>query len=284
MNQKEYFGWGSIKNLEEIIKKENPKNIFLVTGKSSYTSSGAQEQIEKILFGMRITRFSDFSINPKLEEIQKGIDLFKKIEYDLVIAVGGGSPIDVAKSINLLSLNSESAKQYITGKSQILQAGKPFVAIPTTSGSGSEATKFAVVYINKQKYSLASDLLLPTYSIIDPQFVMSLPAYQTAATGMDALSQTIESYWSIHSTSESKGYSKDALKLLLENLEGAVNSPTKENKEKVAKASNLAGKAINITFTTACHAISYPLTSHYGVSHGHAVGLTLGEMLNYIVV
>jgi alcohol dehydrogenase len=282
MNQKEYFGWGSIKNLEEIIKKENPKNIFLVTGKSSYTSSGAQEQIEKILFGMRITRFSDFSINPKLEEIQKGIDLFKKIEYDLVIAVGGGSPIDVAKSINLLSLNSESAKQYITGKSQILQAGKPFVAIPTTSGSGSEATKFAVVYINKQKYSLASDLLLPTYSIIDPQFVMSLPAYQTAATGMDALSQTIESYWSIHSTSESKGYSKDALKLLLENLEGAVNSPTKENKEKVAKASNLAGKAINITFTTACHAISYPLTSHYGVSHGHAVGLTLGEMLNYI--
>jgi len=282
MDQKEYSGWGSITKLEEIIKKENPKSIFLVTGKSSYTSSGAQEQIDIILAGIKTARFSDFCTNPKLEEIQRGINLFSQGKYDLVIAIGGGSSIDVAKSINVLSSNPESPENYIIGKVKIESKGKPFVAIPTTSGSGSEATKFAVIYIDKTKYSLSDDFLLPNYVIIDAQLTMSLPSYQTACTGVDALGQAIESYWSINSTSESQRYSKEAIGLILENLEEAVNNPNKINKTKVAKASNLAGKAINITQTTACHAISYPITSFYGIPHGHAVGLTLGEMLDYI--
>jgi alcohol dehydrogenase len=282
MNQKEYSGWGSIEKLEEIIRKEEPKKVFLVTGKSSYNSSGAQEQINRILYGIETKRFSDFSVNPKLEEIKIGIKSFKQNEYDLVIAVGGGSPIDVAKAINALSSNSGSPEDYVTGKIKVESKGKPFIAIPTTSGSGSEATKFAVIYIDKTKYSLSNDLIIPDYTIIDPQLTMSLPTNQTACTGMDALGQAIESYWSINSTLESKKYSKEAISLLFDNLEDAVNNPTRENKEKVARASNLAGKAINLTQTTACHAISYPITSHYGIPHGHAVGLTLGEMLVYI--
>ena len=102
-----------------------------------------------------------------------------------------------------------------------------------------------------------------------------------AATGIDALGQAIESYWSVNSTSESKKFSEEAIRLLIKNLDLSTNNQTQESREKVMRAANLAGKAINIARTTACHSISYPITSFFEIPHGHAVGLTLGEMLSY---
>jgi alcohol dehydrogenase len=277
--QKEFFGKNSIEKLKEILEIETFSKIFLVTGKNSYSISGAKEKINYLLSKFEVIHFTDFENNPKLEDIKKGIKLFKENNCDLTITIGGGSPIDVAKSINILSVNKESPDEYIQSKKKLKVQGKKVIAIPTTAGSGSESTHFAVIYINKIKYSLSHESMLPNYSIVDPSLTLSLSKYQTACTGMDALSQAIESFWSTKSTEESREYSKEAIKLALESLEGATNSPTKENKENMAKASHLAGKAINISKTTACHSISYPITSHFNVPHGHAVALTLGEML-----
>lgn len=280
MNQQIYIGFGKINRLEEILLKTQAKNIFLVTGKKSYTSCGAEGILKKILGQYNVQRFSDFEVNPKIRDVEKGMEIFKKKEYDLMIAVGGGSVIDIAKLINIFSAQTESPLNYISGQ-KIVAYGKPFVAIPTTSGSGSESTHFAVVYIDKSKYSVAHEFILPTYAIVDPQFTMSIPPVITASTGMDALSQAIESYWAIDSTDESKKYASESIKLTLNNLEKIVNNPSRESRLNMMKASNLAGKAINITRTTAPHAVSYAFTSYFGIPHGHAIGLTLGKFLVY---
>lgn len=275
MNQKEFFGYGSINYLGEILQKEKVKNIFLVTGKASYESCGAKAIVEKI-FGetnCKSIRFSELTPNPSEDQIQAGFNLFLESLPDLIVSVGGGSSIDVAKEIKL---------RFFKKTLKVI----PLVAIPTTAGSGSEATYFTVFYKEKEKQSGGEkDLTLPEYSIIDPTFTLELPREIAASTGLDALGQAIESYWCINSSSESKEIARNAIVLLWGNLERAVNSKDKEEiikaKEKVMLGANLAGKAINLTKTTACHSIAYPLTSYFNISHGHAVALTLGEMLVY---
>lgn len=279
--QKEYIGLDSISNLKKILNKHKPKNIFLVTGKKSYTICGAKPILDIILKNYKAVHFYDFQTNPKLSDIVKGIGIFKKNNCDFVIAVGGGSVIDMAKSINIFAANPIKPADFFNLKKSLKLKGKTLVAIPTTSGTGSEATSFAVVYLGKDKHSVESYNMLPDYAIVDPQFTISLPKNITASTSMDAFSQAIESYWSNNSTDESKIYSKEAIKLIFQNLRNFVNKPSEKSRLEMAKAAHLAGKAINISKTTACHAISYPITSYFNVPHGHAVALTLAQMLVY---
>ena len=277
--QIEFLDSDLLNSLNIILEKHNPKSIFLVTGNKSYTLCGAENKIKTILKKYKCFKFNDFSVNPKLNEIVKGIELYKNNECDLVIAIGGGSVIDVAKAINILSANDDNPDDYVTGKKCISTKGAPLIAIPTTAGSGSEATHFAVVYIDKTKYSLAHEHILPDYAIIDYSLTLSLPQKITAETGMDALSQAIEAYWSVNSTDESKQYATKAIRLILGNLEDAVLNNTNDSKNAMALAAHLSGKAINISKTTACHAISYPITSYFNIPHGHAVGLTIPSMI-----
>ncbi len=278
----EFFGRRTLGKLGSILYYHKPKRIFLVTGKHSYESSGAKEFVEPFIKKYAFFRFFEFETNPKLEDIKEGIRLFRENKSDLVLAIGGGSVIDVAKSINVLAANPGNPLDYIKKRKLLQNKGKILVAIPTTSGSGSEATHFSVVYISKEKYSLAhEEFMLPDYSIIDPELTMHLPKHITATSGIDALCQAIESYWCINSTEESKRYAKEAIQLAINNLEAAVNNPSEKSRELMSKAAHLAGKAINITQTTAPHAISYPMTSYFNVPHGQAVALTIPEMFIY---
>lgn len=281
MSQQEYIGFNSINNLKGILTQHKPSNIFLVTGRASYEKCGAKGIIEPMLAGYKVTHFYDFEVSPKLKDIEKGIKIFKENNCDFVIAIGGGSVMDVAKAIRLFSANDEKPEDYLKKKMDVENNGKPLVAIPTTAGSGAEATHFAVVFVDKIKYSPAYEFMQPDCAIVDPSFTMTLPKYQTACTGMDALAQGIESYWCINSTDESKQYAREAIKLAMENLRDAVNNPSEKAREAMAKAAHLGGKAINITKTTASHSISYPITSYFKVPHGHAVALTLAQMLVY---
>ncbi|MFH1641368.1 MAG: phosphonoacetaldehyde reductase [Nanoarchaeota archaeon] len=282
MPQIAYVGKGTVNKLKEILQKHNPINIFLVTGKFSFEKSGAKEALNPILKKYNLIHFYDFDPNPKLEDAKKGIKIFKENNCDFVIAVGGGSAIDTAKLINIFAANDVGKPEdYVNGYEKIENKGVPLVAIPTTSGSGSEATRFASFNLGKIKSSLGTKLIIPNYAIVDSQLTMSLPRYQTACTGMDALAQGIESYWSVYSTEKSKEYANETIKIALNSLREAVNNPTEESKEEMAKASYLSGKAINITMTTACHAISYPLTSYFNIPHGHAAALTLAKLLVY---
>jgi phosphonopyruvate decarboxylase len=264
--------------LKKFLEKNKAQRIFLVTGKKSYSTSGAQQMFSSVLRNYKVTQFNDFTPNPTVEDLEKGIKIFRKNNYDAVIAIGGGSVIDIAKLINIFSAERGRAISYIKGKKVLKSVGKPLVAIPTTSGAGSEATCFAVVTINKVKHSVIHESILPTVSIVEPALTMSMPPSVAAATGMDALAQAIESYWSVNSTSVSKRFSTNAINIILNNIVPSVTKPTKASRAALARAAYLAGKAINITQTTAPHALSYFLTSNFNIPHGHAVALTLGAV------
>lgn len=280
MSQIIKFGNGSVSFLKKILSDKAPKKIFLVTGKNSFIHSGARDRIEPILNNYCYFRFFDFESNPKVEDVERGVYLFNQNKCDLIIAVGGGSVIDMAKLINIFHSEKGDLSPYII--SNITKGGiVPFVALPTTSGTGSESTHFAVAYIDKKKYSVSSNKLLPETVLINPSFTFSASKYLTAVTGIDAFAQAIESYWSVNSNDESKEYSKKAIKILWDNLPLAVNKNDKKAKEKISWASHLAGKAINIAKTTAPHAVSYPFTTYFNIPHGHAVALTLSYFMEY---
>ena len=283
MCQKELIGVGCIKSIKEIIKETRAKKILLVTGKQSYIDCNAKSQIDKILNNIYTEQFNQFEVNPKLDSVYTGIALLKNTKFDIIIAVGGGSVIDMAKTINILAVQKDGdLVKYIDDNTLIIEKGLPLVAIPTTAGTGSEATHFSVVYIDNVKYSLAHRFMLPNYAIIDAELSFNLPSHIAAASGMDALSQAVESYWAVKSTEESKKYASEAIVLILKVLQDAVVGD-KCSRIAMSKAAHLAGKAINITTTTAPHAISYPITAYFGLQHGHAVALTLGYFfeINY---
>lgn len=282
MSQRLYFGYGVHKKLKNILKKHSPNRIFLVTGRKSFSFSGAEKLIGKIINKYNFIRFCDFEINPKLKDIKKGIYLFNKSKCDFIIGVGGGNVMDMAKAISILATQKSNIKKEFVKNGTFLENRKiPSIMIPTTAGTGSESTHFSVVYIGKKKYSLSHDSIIPDYAILDPIFTENLPPYITACTGMDALCQAIESFWSVKSTFKSRKYSKKAIELIMPNIIKAVNNSERISKEHMLIGSNLSGKAINIAETTAAHAVSYPMTSIFHIPHGHAVALTLPYFIEF---
>lgn len=275
---KEFFGVGCIKKLDELINNFDAKRIFLVCGKKSFVLSGAKEKILPYLHN-KVYKIFNPTPNPTYEIIVEGIKIYNKFKPDLVIAVGGGSVIDSAKIINALA-NQKNIFSYIIGKKNIKQEINPLIAIPTTAGSGSEVTKFATIYIKKKKYSLENEKILPTVAIVDPSLTFSLPPYITAYTGLDALCQAIESYWAINSTERSRKYAREAMKLAYKNIKDATKNK-EDARIAMSRAAFLSGKAINISKTTACHSISYPLTAYFNIPHGHAVALSMPEFLEF---
>ena len=260
--------------LKKLLIEDSPRSIFLVTGKKSYEKSGAKKFIDNLLNGFTVVRFSDFADNPKIEDVNKGINIFLENSCDYLIAIGGGSVMDMAKLINI-GYEKNNIEDLITKKAEISSPGKKLITIPTTSGSGSEATHFAVVYVGGEKFSVAHPIyMLPNVVVLNPSLTYSMNSYQTALSGVDAFAQAMESYWSINSTEESRKYSKEALELIIKHLPLAVKF-NEDSRNIMLYAANLAGKAINIAKTSGAHAISYVLTSKFNIPHGQAVALTL---------
>lgn len=218
---------------------------------------------------IEIIPFKDFQPNPQYESVVNGVEMFRRRNCDSIIAVGGGSAMDVAKcikayaSINGSGDNGEYLKQEITPNDI------PFLAMPTTAGTGSEATRYAVIYFEDKKQSVTSDSLIPQTVLMAPDALKTLPIYQRKSTMMDALCHAVESFWSVNSTDESKEYSREAIKNILAYMDGYLKN-TDEGNAGMLMAAHTAGKAINITQTTAGHAMCYKLTSLYGIAHGHA--------------
>ncbi|WP_101758419.1 phosphonoacetaldehyde reductase [Oceanicoccus sp. KOV_DT_Chl] len=274
--QQEFLGRGSSSNIVDVLTTLNAKRILLVTGKDSYSSCGAKAVFSQLLAPYQVSTFDNFSPNPEFSEALEGTKLCQQINADVIIAVGGGSAIDIAKSIAAFTAVPGGELELATGKSKLESVTLPVIIIPTTAGTGSESTHFAVIYVDGKKYSLASPFLLPAIAILDPQFTDALPKYITACTGFDALCQATESFWATGATTESRNFAKQAITLLMQNLRKVVNDPDKESRENLLRAANFAGKAINISKTTAPHALSYTITSLFGIPHGHAVAMTLG--------
>ena len=271
---------GSSEKLQFHIQKYTSKRFFLVTGKKSFVESGAKEFIKNTK--LDYIRFSEFESNPKYEDTLVGVKQFLESECDVIVAIGGGSVIDMAKLISAFAKeNTIDYLNILKGVKQKEEVSIPIIAIPTTSGTGSEATHFAVCYLNNKKYSLAHSSILPKVSILNTELIINQNPYLKACTGLDALAQAIESYWSVNSTVESSKFAIESIEVLIENLEKSVFSDDEIINEKISNAAYLAGKAINITKTTAPHAISYSISTGYNIPHGHAVFFTLPTFVEY---
>ena len=261
LNQIEFCYKGAIENLSKILQLEKAKNILVFTGKKSFEN--IKPIVEKELSDFNIIYYNKFSTNPKKEEIDIALNTIKQ-DFDVIVAIGGGSVIDFAKGFRFY--NKKETK---------------LIAIPTTAGTGSEATQFSVIYVNGVKKSLDDKSILPQYAIIDSQFVEDCPKYLKACCAMDTYCHAIESFWAKKATPLSREYAKKAIVLCKDNIISYINSNDKNAAKNMIAASNLAGKAINISRTTASHAISYKITSDYGIPHGHAVALTIAKLFEY---
>lgn len=288
MMQKEFIGGGAISALPTLLPEFNVRSLFLLHGKSSYTDSGIAERIKPLLAGVRVTEWSDFSPNPSSTDLFRGLQLFAASPADCLVSVGGGSVMDMAKLLKYFSGGAGGSGDVVDPAALLAAGGPsgrwnpiPHIAIPTTSGSGTEATHFAVIYVDGIKHSVSDARLLPEAAIVDHELTHTLPPSQTAVSGMDALCQAVESYWSIHSTEASRAEAADAITAVLRHLSAAVKNPSPADRNAMALAAHKAGRAINVTRTTAPHAISYTLTARFGVPHGHAVALTLGDLFVY---
>lgn len=273
-----------IENIEGLLKTIGCRNIFMVID-SSYQFLNIKDRIERI--ALKKTRFSDFTPNPLYEDVCKGIDLFNKEKCDAILAVGGGSSIDVAKCIKLAVLAKEGRDSLIpplVSKHLDIDGGTlPFIAIPTTAGTGSESTHNAVMYYQGAKQTVTNDGVLPDFAILEPSVLKTLPLYQKKCTMMDALCQGIESWWSVNSTDESRNYSKIAVEMIVKYWRSYIFDNDDYAAYQIMKAANYSGKAINISATTAAHAMSYKITSLYHLPHGHAVAVCLPEIWNYML-
>ena len=259
--------------IELYIEKKQIKNPLLVHGKHLLKNNHFRGYIEKKDF---IT-FTEYSPNPTYDEVMNGLKEFKDNNCDSIITIGGGSCIDTAKAIKLYSVFDSD---YINQKPQYVDL--PFMAIPTTAGTGTESTRYSVIYYKGEKQSLANDSLLPDSVVLNEEFLFEIPGYHKKSALLDAFCQSIESYWSINSNHQSKQYSEEAIRLILGNYRQYLLS-NKSTYKDILRASNLAGKAINITQTTAPHAMSYKLTTLKGIAHGHSVSILLPEVLAFMI-
>jgi len=263
----------AIKKLPFILNKS--KSILLVRGNDSYESCGAKDLFEPHLKNYNIIEVKDFYKNPDIKDIEKTIKIINENNIDFIIGIGGGTVMDVAKAASILHSETEPIEKFIKGEIKLKGNKIPRLLIPTTAGTGAETTPFAVVYIDKTKYSLAHPSMSPENIFLIPELTYSLSSKVTAQTGADALAQAIEGFWSFNSTEESRNHSEVALTYLLDCLKDAVNKPTVKSRKGMLSGSYLAGKSISVAKTTAAHAISYYFTAHYDVPHGQAVMFTL---------
>ncbi len=268
--QYEYIGPQSITALTDIITQAKARKILLFTGKNSF-----EQYKDTVLSNIpcEFDTYNDFEVNPKRDQVRNCLQDYAFQQYDMLIAVGGGSVIDFAKLYKYYGVTDAA----ITTSKDVTST-LPLVAIPTTAGTGSEVTQFAIVYINGEKHTIDAPFIYPEYAIIDSTLLSGSPRYVKACTAMDAYCQAIESYWAVASTTESRDYAQKAIRLAHENIQSFVNSEDSNAAANMALASNLAGKAIQISKTTAAHALCYKLTTGYGIPHGHAVALSMIDL------
>ena len=257
------------------------RRVLLITGGASFETSGARAALEPLLVGRATACFPVSGSLPTLELVEAGMAACRRHHPDVIVAVGGGLVLDTAKAIRVLVVQTSSPRAIVLETPRRLVAGPPLAAIPTTAGSGAEATAFAVVYVDGRKQSLAHPSVRPDLAVLEPRFTHSLPPAVTASSGFDAVSHAVEAFWSIRSTGPSRTHSRRALAQLLPNLPAAVSRPTPAIRRALVEGAHEAGQAINLARTTAGHGLTYGLSVRYSLSHGAAVALVLPGLVGF---
>ena len=272
-----------ISSSEDILKYINDKSfkkIFVLCGKKSFVNSGA-ENLLKNISNKEIKLFYKKSEIPILEELIEIIKDIKNFKPDLFLAIGGGAVIDYAKIANVVDIRPDLAELIVNYTYPFKKKYTKLAVIPTTAGSGAEVTSNAVIYVDGIKHSFESELLIPDHFFLIPEFLISAPNKIKASSGFDAIAQALESLVSRKSNDKSVEYASKSLRVSVNSFISFINEPNMKNATEMSIASNLAGKAISISKTTAPHAASYPFTSLYNISHGHAVSLFFEKFFKF---
>jgi alcohol dehydrogenase len=274
------FGPGAVDRVPDLVAGLDAHRVLLVCGRRSFEASGAARILPALRQVAAVERWSDFQPNTDAADLARGLGILAASDPDLVLAIGGGSAMDMAKLLCAYVGKDDTPVEDLIRAGARVEARDPgLVLVPTTSGSGAETTHFAVVYTGHEKHSIAGPGMRPDRIVLDPSLTLSGSAYQRATSGIDAVCQAIESLWATGATEASREDARAALDQLLDGIERFVQAPDDAAARAMSLGSHLAGRAIDVSKTTAAHALSYGITKRHGVSHGHAVALTLGPFI-----
>ena len=260
--------------IENVLSENDVKKPFLCCGKSFQKTD-----VFEYLMQFSPVVFDSIRPNPRFDDMITGAKLFKDEGCDFMIAAGGGSPMDSAKMIRLMATNDVEKALSEPMENNNYKA----LFIPTTSGSGSEATKTSVFYLNEnEKFSVHSYDFIPDYVLFDERLLKTVSPYQRRSTCLDALCHSIESFWSKKATDESREYAEKSIRLFFEYKDRYIAN-TPEGNRGMLEASYYGGRAINITGTVAPHAMCYNITMNCNTAHGHSVASVLSKLYEFML-
>lgn len=272
-------------SLDSLVKHVNSKHVLLVTT-PGFVKRGIVQQIKKVLEPCKVTVWHDVRPNPDLQDLDVATSQLRQLSVESVIGLGGGSALDSAKVLATTipsSVSSSLAHVFRDNSPPQWAPRLPLVAIPTTSGTGSEVTPFATIWDHEQhvKYSLSGDFVYPDVALLDPSLTLTLGEEDTLYPALDTISHALESLWNKNSTPLTRVFSFNALSLISQALPIVLNEPKNISaRYELMLASTFAGISISQTRTAIAHSLSYPLTMHCGVPHGLACSFPLLGILN----
>jgi alcohol dehydrogenase class IV len=255
--------------------------VLLVTGRRSLEASGVLARVVGGLGPDRVTRFAEVPPFPAPGVAEQARAACREAGAAVVVAIGGGSVMDVAKSAALLATHEGRVLDFAERRAEFRRPGLPVVAAPTTSGSSSEVTPFAALWdaAGKRSFHLASPRLFPAVALVDPALALGMPRHLAAATGVDAFTSAFESYWSQEAGPLSDALNLEVIRLFATHLERSCAEAEPAARAACALAATMSGLAYSNSRPNVCHAVSSPLTLFWGVAHGQAVGITLPAFL-----
>ncbi|MBU0661993.1 iron-containing alcohol dehydrogenase [Candidatus Micrarchaeota archaeon] len=277
------FGSGEFAHAAELASVFAPK-ILLVTGKSSMRKHGfTQKLTAQFSSSSEVIEYNKISPNPPAKEVDEGAKLCRAEDIDFVIALGGGSAMDAGKAIAALALNGGKTVDYLAGEQILAKKGLPCMCIPSTSGTSSEITRYSVIsFPDGKKKGIASEFLHADIALIDPELAHTMPPDVTASTGLDVLAHAVEAHWSTHTDPLSKHNALRAIELVSGNLLSAYKDGNNaEARYNMSLSTIFAGLAFNGPGTTSLHAVSYPLTTMFGLPHGAACAIAMPAFLRF---
>ncbi|MGE7794666.1 iron-containing alcohol dehydrogenase [Lysinibacillus fusiformis] len=281
-----YTGWGCLNQLLPEVERFKATNILIVTD-PFLKELGLADKVQQPLRtkGYATTIYTDIAPEPPLAIGEKLVDFTRKQQFDLVIGLGGGSALDLAKLAAVLAVHDGKVADYLnlTGTKALEHKGLPKILIPTTSGTGSEVTNISVLSLDTTKDVVTHDYLLADSAIVDPELTISLPPKVTAATGVDALTHAIEAYVSVNANEVTDALALQAIRL----ISGSIRTAVLEGKNKQARSdmsygSYLAGLAFFNAGVAGVHALAYPLGGQFHIAHGDSNAVLLPYVMGYI--
>ena len=286
LNEVSYFGAGARKELPEVLNRMGLKKALVCSDKGLIkvgTTAKVTEVLDGINFPYEI--YSEIKPNPTVTNVKQGVEAFKKSGADCIIAIGGGSSMDTAKGIGIVSNNPEFADVVsLEGVAPTKHKSVPIIALPTTAGTGAEVTiNYVIIDEERQAKMVCVDPNdIPAVAIVDPELMYSLPKGLTAATGMDALTHAIEGYITKGAWVMSDMYELQAIKMIAENLPIAVEEPTNPvGREGMALAQYIAAQAFSNVGLGLVHGMAHPMGSLHDIPHGVANALLLPTIMEF---